>query len=298
VIFSLFIEKDVVLYIFYKGGLMRITILCENTVGRRIGLGEHGFSAFIETLQGNYLFDTGRGLAIVKNSLELNKDLRTIKKIFLSHGHYDHTGGLPEVLNLVERVDVHAHPHLFLDRTHLIKENGKEIKRYVGLPYKQKYLESLGANFIFNKDFVEVEKGFFLTGEVPRKTSFEKPDPTLFNEIDGKTNQDIFLDDQSLILDTEKGLILVLGCAHSGVINIIKYVIHKTGKEKFYAILGGTHLDFLTPEQLEKSIKMLKKMNIKKIGVCHCTGMRAAFRFHHEFGDRFFYGHVGSGLEI
>jgi 7,8-dihydropterin-6-yl-methyl-4-(beta-D-ribofuranosyl)aminobenzene 5'-phosphate synthase len=129
-------------------------------------------------------------------------------------------------------------------------------------------------------------------------TSFEKPDPTLFTEIDGKTNLDMFPDDQSLILDTQKGLILIFGCAHSGMINIINYVIDKTGKDKFYAILGGTHLDFLTPEQLDESIKVLKKMKIEKIGVCHCTGMRAAFRLHQEFGDRFFYGHVGSGLEV
>ena len=277
---------------------MKITIICENTVGRRIGLGEHGFSAFIETDRENYLFDTGSGHSVIRNSLELNKDLRTIKKIFLSHGHYDHTGGLPEVLKLKGKVDIHAHPHVFLDRIHVTKENEKETKTFVGLPYKKRYLELLGANFILNKDFTEVEKGVFLTGEVPRKTSFEKPDPVLLAEIDGKIDQDIFSDDQSLILDTEKGLILVLGCAHSGMINIINYVIDRMGKENFYAVLGGTHLDFLTQEQLEESIKALKKMKIEKIGVCHCTGMRAAFRLHHEFGDRFFYGHVGSGLEI
>jgi 7,8-dihydropterin-6-yl-methyl-4-(beta-D-ribofuranosyl)aminobenzene 5'-phosphate synthase len=277
---------------------MRITIICENTVGRLIGLGEHGFSALIETEQKNYLFDTGSGHSVVKNSLELNKDLRTIRKIFLSHGHYDHTGGLPEILKLRGKVDVHAHPHVFLDRFHVIKENGKEIKRFVGLPFKKSYLESLGANFILNKDFIEIEKGIFLTGEVPRKTSFEKPDPTLCTEVGRKTNLDIFSDDQSLILDTKKGLILILGCAHSGMINIIHHVIHKTKKENFYAILGGTHLDFLTAEQLDESIKVLKRIKIEKIGVCHCTGMEAAFRLHQEFGDRFFYGHVGSMVEI
>jgi 7,8-dihydropterin-6-yl-methyl-4-(beta-D-ribofuranosyl)aminobenzene 5'-phosphate synthase len=277
---------------------MKITIICENTVGRRVGLGEHGFSALIETDHGNYLFDTGRGASVVKNFLELNKDLRTLKKIFLSHGHYDHTGGLPEVLILRGKVDVHCHPHVFVDRVHLVEENGKETKRFVGIPFKRSYLESLGANFIVNKDFSEIEKGVFLTGEVPRKTSFEKLDPTLFTEIDGKTDPDVFLDDQSLVLDTKRGLLVILGCAHSGVINILNHIMKKTGKDRFYAIIGGTHLDFLAPEQLEESIKALRKMQIERIGASHCTGMKGAFRLHQEFGDRFFYGQVGSTLDL
>jgi 7,8-dihydropterin-6-yl-methyl-4-(beta-D-ribofuranosyl)aminobenzene 5'-phosphate synthase len=276
----------------------RITILCENLVGRLVGSGEHGFSAFIETDKGNYLFDTGSGRSIVPNSLALNKDLKSIRKIFLSHGHYDHTGGLPEVLKLKGKVDVHAHPHVFLDRIAVLKEGDREIKRFIGIFYKKRYLESLGANFVFNTDFTEVERGLSLTGEVPRQTNFEKPDPRLFSEMDGAMTNDLFLDDQSLILDTDKGIVLILGCAHSGMINIINHVINKMGKEKFHSILGGTHLDFLTPEQLEESIKSLKRMEIGKIGVSHCTGMRAAFRLQQEFGDRFFYGCVGSVLEV
>jgi 7,8-dihydropterin-6-yl-methyl-4-(beta-D-ribofuranosyl)aminobenzene 5'-phosphate synthase len=276
----------------------KITVLCENLVGRLVGAGEHGFSAFVETDRGDYLFDTGSGHSVVANSLVLKKDLRTIRRIFLSHGHYDHTGGLPEVLKLKGNVDVHVHPDVFIDRIHIIQEEGEEKKRFVGLPFKKRYLEFLGAHFLYNKDYIEVEKGIFLTGEVPRKTPFEKPDPRLFSEMDGKITQDIFLDDQSLILDTKKGLVVILGCAHSGMINILDHVIDKTGKEKFYAIMGGTHLDFLTPEQLEESIKSLKKMEIERIGISHCTGMRAAFRLHQELGDRFFYGCVGSVLEL
>lgn len=276
----------------------RITILCENLVGRLVGSGEHGFSAFIETDQGNTLFDTGRGPSIVANSLALGKDLRTIQKIFLSHGHYDHTGGLPEVLKLKGRVDVHVHPDVFIDRIHILQEDGQEKKRFVGLPFKRSYLEFLGAHFLINKEFTEVEKKIFLTGEVPRGTAFEKPDLRLFAERNGKLGQDVFADDQSLVIDTDNGLILILGCAHSGLVNIINHVIGKTGKERFHAILGGTHLDFLTPAQLEQTIAVLKKMDIERMGASHCTGMKAAFRLHQEFGDRFFYGCVGSVLDI
>ena len=277
---------------------LKITILCENTVGRLIGTGEHGFSAFLETDQGNYLFDTGNGHSIVSNSLALEKDLRSIKKIFLSHGHQDHTGGLPEVLKLRGKVDVHVHSQIFTDRIRVYQEQNKEMRRFIGMLYKRSYLETLGADFLFNSDFTGVDQDMYLTGEVPRKTGFEKSDPSLFMEIDGRLIPDTFSDDQSLVLDTEKGLVLVLGCAHSGMINIIDHVMSKMNKKKFYAILGGTHLGFLTPEQLEASIRSLKNTSFEKIAVSHCTGMRAAFRLHQEFGDRFLQGCVGSVLEI
>jgi 7,8-dihydropterin-6-yl-methyl-4-(beta-D-ribofuranosyl)aminobenzene 5'-phosphate synthase len=178
------------------------------------------------------------------------------------------------------------------------KEGGRESRRFAGMIYKRSYLEFLGARFILNPHFHEVEKGMFLTGEVPRKTSFEKNDPKLFREVDGKIVPDALPDDQSLILDTGKGLVLVFGCAHSGMINIINHVTEKMKKDHFLAILGGTHLDFLTPEQLEESIRSLKQMKVDRIGVSHCTGFRGASRLQQEFGERFFYGWVGSGFEV
>ena len=277
---------------------MKITILCENNVGRLFGLGEHGFSAFIETERGNYLFDAGNGSTIVTNSLIWKKDLKSVKKIFLSHGHYDHTGGLAEVLKLRGNVDVHIHPHVFLERFSIIKTGGKETKRYIGMPHKKTYLEFLGAHFIANQNVVEVEENIFLTGEVPRINPFEKPDQRLFSEIEGKIVPDLFLDDQSLILKTQKGLVVILGCAHSGMINILNHAVDKLKMEKIHAVLGGTHLGFLTPEQLEESILSLIKMDVEKIGVSHCTGFSAASRLYQDFGDRFFYGCVGSVLEI
>jgi len=275
----------------------RITVLCENTVGARVGIGEHGFSAFIETEGGKYLFDTGSGFSIIRNALLWRKDLTGIKKIFLSHGHYDHTGGLPDVLRLRGEVEVLAHPHIFTERIAVLKEDEREEKRFVGIPYRRGYLEFSGARFVLKKEFYEPEKGIFLTGEVPRNTSFEKSDPRLFAKLNGDWVTDQFLDDQSLVLDTPKGLVIIFGCAHSGMINTINHVMEKTGKEKIYSLLGGTHLQFLTPEQLEESIDAIKRLTIEYIGVSHCTGMRASMRLAQEFGDRFFFGHVGAVFE-
>lgn len=277
---------------------MKITVLSDNLVSNLSGLGEHGFSVFIETRGGNYLFDTGGGNTIISNSLVLGKDLRTLKKIFISHGHYDHTGGLPEVLKLCKNVKIYAHPDIFLDRYVFIKNKTKKKRRFIGIKYKKSYIESLGAKFIFNKEFIEVGEGMFLTGEVPRNTSFEKPDPRLFVEVDGKLFQDNFLDDQSLIIETKKGLVLILGCAHSGMVNIIEHVKNKMKNEKIYAILGGTHLEFLTGRQLEESIKYLKNIEFEKLCVSHCTGIRASFKLYQEFGERFIYAGVGNVLEI
>jgi len=275
----------------------RITVLCENTVGARVGTGEHGFSAFIETEAGNYLFDTGNGFSIVRNALLWRKDLTSIKKIFLSHGHYDHTGGLPDVLRIRGEVDVLAHPHIFQERIAVPKENEEGKRRFVGIPYRREYLEFSGARFALEREFYEPDKGMFLTGEVPRKTPFEKPDPRLFARAGEDWVPDQFLDDQSLILDTSKGLVIIFGCAHSGMVNTINHIMEKTGRERIYALLGGTHLGFLTPEQLEESIEALKKLSVEWIGVSHCTGMKASMRLAGEFGDKFFYGHVGAIFE-
>ncbi len=275
----------------------RITVLCENTVGSLIGTGEHGFSAFVETEAGNYLFDTGNGSSIVRNALLLRKDLVSIKKVFLSHGHQDHAGGLPEVLRLRGEVEVLAHPDIFVERIAVLKKDGHEERRFAGIPYNRGYLEFSGAQFILKKEFYEAEKGLFLTGEVPRKTPFEKPDPRLFAKAGGDWVSDKFRDDQSLVLDTPKGLVIIFGCAHSGMINTINHVMEKTGKGEIYGLVGGTHLGFLRPEQLEESIDALKALALEYIGVSHCTGLRASARLAQEFGDRFFYGHVGATFE-
>ena len=276
----------------------RITIICENTVSIKGGLGEHGFAAYVETERGNYLFDTGRGEALIPNLWKFDKDPLSIQKIILSHGHYDHTGGLPSILELLDGVDILAHPDVFSTRYHISQKDGKEVRRFVGLKFQRAYLESLGGRFILEKNFRQVTREMFLTGEVPRRTSFEKGDLKLFAEIQGKLISDPFGDDQSLAIESEKGLVLLLGCAHSGMINTLEHVVEKTGQDKVHAIIGGTHLDFAAPLQVEETISALKKFKVERIGVSHCTGLKAASRLYAEFGERFFFGQVGEALEV
>lgn len=270
----------------------RITILTDNTVpGRSDVIGEHGFSAFLETGKGAFLFDTGKGKAVVHNALCLKKNIININKIVLSHAHGDHTGGLPEVLQILtsNKTDVFAHRDIFADRF-----RGKNNPTYGGIPFTKGHLEKMGAHFVFNNEYVEIEEGVFLTGEVPRETSFEVGDMgDRFIIRGGKTEPDIILDDQSLVIRVEKGILIVLGCAHAGVINVINHAIKKSGVDNIYGIIGGTHIGLSGEEQLEKTIAALRNYKIEHFIPAHCTGPEASFRLKSELEINFRLSHVG-----
>ncbi len=276
-----------------------LTILCENSVLPFPGLlGEHGLSVLIEKPGSTFLFDTGQGFTIMQNAKVLNKDLKKVSKIFLSHGHFDHTGGLAAVIKECGRIKIYAHPEIFTERFAVIKEKGKDNSRSVGIPVKKDDLCALGADFYFNTDFSEVEKDIFLTGEVPRKTQFEKADKRLAVRKGNETVQDLFNDDQSLVIKTDRGLAVVLGCAHSGMINTLNHIQQNFPGEKIHTVIGGTHMGFLDKSQVVMTIEALKDFNIDRIGVSHCTGLQAAAMLKQTFGDMFFFATAGSVLKL
>lgn len=270
---------------------IEVTVLCENCVFNRVGaIAEHGWSVFIETDQGNYLFDTGQGLALINNSRIFKKDLTTIQGVILSHHHFDHTGGLLDVLALTSFRPVYAHPDLFKESFSI----GKKYPRYTGIPFPKVALETKGAEFIFNRDFTEIFPGAYLTGEVPRITDFEVGDKNLVIKTAEGYVQDPLLDDQSLVFETPKGLFIILGCAHSGIINTLSYIVEKTGQRKIDTVIGGTHLGSLSNNQREKSIKALQEFDIGRIGVSHCTGMNPSMELASIYKERFFFCNVGT----
>lgn len=275
----------------------RITVLCENTVLPQTGLlGEHGFACYVETEEGNYLFDTGQGLAIVNNSRILEKDLGKLRAIVLSHGHYDHTGGLPEVLHQSGPVDVYGHPDIFLRR---FRVTGK-MKRFTGLPYHRTYLESLGARFRLVTEWTKVGRGLWVTGEIPRVTPFEQEDrETTAVSADGQeVHPDPLKDDLSLAIETERGLVLLLGCGHAGIINILRHALDRSGHDRVHAAIGGTHMVFFDAQRLEQTLQAIEECAVEKIGGAHCTGLQQSARLQARLGERFFFAPVGTVLEF
>ncbi|NOQ46092.1 MAG: MBL fold metallo-hydrolase [Desulfobulbaceae bacterium] len=268
-----------------------LTVLCENSVAGPIGLiGEHGWAIHAAAGDSRILFDTGQGQGILGNSRKLGVDLASIDCIVLSHGHYDHTSGLPDVLGMCGAVDVYAHPDCFLDR--YWEKDGES--REIGIRYKRAYLESLGARFRFVEEFSEIMDGVYITGEVPRITPFELPDPNMkLRDEQGRWVRDELHDDQSMVIDTDEGLIVVLGCAHAGLINILTHVGHHLPDRPLHTVVGGTHLGFAGPAQFEATVDALRQFGVQRIGAGHCTGLANSARLFQHFGEAYFFSAVG-----
>ncbi len=272
----------------------RISVLCENSVGPVSGtLGEHGLGLLIEPAAGTpFLFDTGQGLTLLHNAVRMNKDLARAGLIILSHGHHDHTGGVMPLLERYGQRRIMAHPALFAERWRF-RDSGERIP--IGCPHSREALERGGAILDLDDGFRKVMDGVWLSGEIPRLAGFEVGDRGLFRS---EGERDLTPDDQTLILESEQGLVVLLGCCHAGLVNTLEYITLKTGRDDFYALIGGTHLAFCGKEQLRQTIAYLKRKNIRKIAAGHCTGFDASARLLRELPGVFQPASVGYTLEV
>ena len=282
---------------------LRITTLTENTATlneRTVGLvnclAEWGLSILIETDEANILLDTGQSFSVSYNADILGIDLSKIDKIVLSHGHHDHTGGLRQLLRKMrKKVEVIAHPDIWAAK---YRHRKGQKDRYIGVPFQRQELESFGACFNLTTKPVRITTNVMTTGEIPMVTDYEEIDSSLFVKEASGWQPDKLLDDLALIINTERGLVIVLGCAHRGMINTIYHAQQLTGVKRVYAVMGGSHLISASKERIQRTSTVLKELDVQKLGLSHCTGLPAASFLTHEFGDIFFFNNTGTITEL
>jgi 7,8-dihydropterin-6-yl-methyl-4-(beta-D-ribofuranosyl)aminobenzene 5'-phosphate synthase len=274
---------------------LQITTLSENTAGLGNFLGEWGLSILIETDEQNILFDTGQSISASHNADLLGIDLSKINKIVLSHGHYDHTGGLRQILRRVRKeIEIIAHPDIW--QVKYATRQGEE--RYIGIPFHRQTLESLGARFNLTTEPITITDSIMTTGEVPMVTDYEEIEPYLVVKQDDGFIPDKLLDDQAIIINTEPGLVVVLGCAHRGIINTLYHARELTGVKTVHTVLGGCHLMDASEERVRLTLAVLKELGVQRLGVSHCTGLPASVTMAQQFGDKFFFNNAGTKTSL
>ncbi|MBW1779804.1 MAG: MBL fold metallo-hydrolase [Deltaproteobacteria bacterium] len=268
-------------------------------------LAEHGLSLLVTVGEGEethtLLFDTGYSrVGVLHNLDQLGVDLSQVEALALSHGHMDHTGSLYPVLDRIpNKIPLILHPEAF------------HAPRFFGLADGRKLLfpqtlvkEDLKKR---NIDLVESKtptrllgERIMVTGEVERITSFEKGLPNAVLERDGKTEADPISDDQALVVHLkDKGLVVIAGCSHAGIINTILYAQKITGIQDVHAVVGGFHLSGPYFEKIiEQTIGELKKIGPQHLSPMHCTGWKAIQQMSQEFPDAFILNSVGSVITL
>jgi 7,8-dihydropterin-6-yl-methyl-4-(beta-D-ribofuranosyl)aminobenzene 5'-phosphate synthase len=237
-----------------------------HTPGLRAG---HGISMLVQTPETTFLLDTGDSPEVWQNADTMGIDVSEVQCVVLSHGHYDHTGGLEELLKIVGGLPVIAHPGVF-EAHWAIDPDGS--KRYVGTQKTQAEYEALGAQFELSREAVPVGPGLLTSGEVPRRARPTAKQETLMVERDGELELDDFEDDLSVIVQLPQGTVILTGCAHAGLRNIARQCVRASGCENLRAIVGGTHLYASDEAEVREVARQLHMIAVDQIVPLHCTG--------------------------
>jgi len=266
-----------------------ITVLMENRTSSETLCCEHGLSFHIRTPECEILFDTGQSGNFAKNAETLGIDLNGLNALVFSHGHYDHTDGLPALQSKHERLNLYVHPEAGIER-YSIKDPANP--RYIGIcAASRQEMEQCKIHPVTAP--TRVDSWVTCTGPVPRENDFEDTGGPFFLDKAAQ-KPDPIVDDQSLIIRTEAGLVLLLGCAHSGVINTLRYCQHLNPGQSIHAIIGGFHLLNATDSRLQQTYDILKGIGPDILAPCHCTGERPMQEIETLFPDRFMDCRTGS----
>lgn len=286
---------------------MKITTLMENSLQKDKELyKEHGISFFIETENENILFDTGKTGKFVDNAKKLNIDLNKTNYLVLSHSHYDHCGGVKNFLD-----NFNVSPELYVSKKFFTNSNkyyysdgskkldfAQEVGyNYIGIDFDEKYIKDKNVKInLINEDITKLNDKVYIFGNFEKLNDFETRNLNMKIKKEEEYIVDTFEEEVVMGFDTEKGLVILLGCSHPGILNIIDTIVKRTGK-KIYAVLGGTHLVEANEKRINKTIEHLEKLDIKVIGVSHCTGEKAIEMFKEKCED-FFIDSTGTVVEF
>jgi len=273
---------------------IKLTTLCENTAGKSGFFAEWGLSILVETKEITVLFDTGGSSVLLANADKMGIDLKKIDKIVLSHGHHDHTGGLRAVLKRVGEMEIVAHPAVWEKK--YTKRPHEKKKAFASIPFAREELEALGGSFSLTTQPFTLSDRMITTGEVAMTTEYESVEQTLLLKEGDTFRQDPLADDLSIVVKTDVGLVIILGCAHRGAINTIRHAQRITGEKRVHAVVGGTHLYPASEERVERTISELIELDVQKVGISHCSGFYASMRVAQALGDRFFLNNAGTKI--
>ncbi len=254
-------------------------------------IGEHGLSLYIETEENKILFDTGQNLALAHNTNVLDIDLSRIDTVVISHGHYDHTGGLKHLLEKNTTFSLYAHPDVFDDK---LRSRKSGAFKKIGIPFNKSIFDHTAVQIHLSKDSDEIATGVFTSGEIPQENDFETIESQFHVQRAGEIIPDPLADDQAMILDAQKGLVVLLGCSHRGVVNTLDHIEKLFPEKKIHAIIGGLHLGKASDAVLQKIIDHLSAFELEKIGVSHCTGTKAMLALFERFKDKVFINSAGT----
>lgn len=261
--------------------MLRITCLVDNTAARSGNTwGEHGLSFLVETSHGRVLFDTGAsGTVLAHNARALGVDLRDVDVLVLSHGHNDHTGGLGAVLDARPDLPIYAHDTILRPRYSRRGEQYVEI----GIPQALKERMARAHLYLHHKP-VQVLPRVWTTGGIMRREETEgRSARHAIRDGDG-WKPDPYEDDMALVLETDRGLVLLCGCCHAGLLNTLACVRHTFGRP-ITAVFGGTHLVSASPAELEHIVAVLEERYPEMTYyVNHCTGEDAYVALVNAFG--------------
>lgn len=273
---------------------IQITTLSENTAGRAGLLAEWGLSVLVETGDTKVLLDTCSSFTVPHNASILGLDLSAIDKIVLSHGHYDHTGGLKEVLSRTGPVDIIAHPDVW-DKKYI---RFGERDTYIGIPFSREELESMGASFTLSPEPVWITNEIVTSGEIPMVEEYETIEANFYINKAGEMRPDPFSDDRALIIVTDDGLVVILGCAHRGAVNTLRHAQQVTGVELIHTVIGGTHLIRASEERVLHTASAFQELGVQRVGVSHCTGLPASVLLAQHLGGSFFFNNTGTIITV